>query len=147
MGLISIISKLVGVEAKVEWSRCKKIHMAGPDAWGQYDVFVDSNFNVALFIPGASSSLLIFAGNVVEATVALKYDSDGTVVMNGNLERGDLEWKINPSRILFRGRVLSGKMMSGNVVGAEAFEGDITPLWIDQRARDIARSIAQERDP
>ena len=36
MGIIRLLSKLIGVEKKVKWSQCKRIDIDGPDFWDHY---------------------------------------------------------------------------------------------------------------
>lgn len=147
MGLINLISKLIGVEKKVKWSRAKHITIVGPEFWGQCDVFVDQNFDVAFFVSKADATLHVFVGNLFEASQWLKYEPDGSVSLNKELERGVLEWKINPRNILFRGRMLPpGKTVyHGDVVGAELFKELVTPDWIDQHAKRIVQSIDEKK--
>jgi len=147
MGLINLISKLTGVEKKVKWSRAKRITVVGPEFWGQYDVFVDQNFDVAFFMSKADATLHVFVGNPVEATQWLKYEPNGSVSLNDELERGALEWKINPKNVLFRGSMLppGRTVYRGDVVGSELFQELVTPDWIDQHAKGIVRSIVDKR--
>jgi len=136
---MNLIGKLTGLEKKVKWSRAKHIIIDGPEFWGQYDVFVDQEFNVVFFMPKADATLHIFVGNPVEAKQWIKYESNGTVSLHKQLESGSLEWKINPKNVLFRGRMLPPEkpVYRGIVSESTLFMELTTKDWIDEHAKEI----------
>ena len=132
MDILRVLSKLIGVEQKVAWSRAKKLRVIGPAFWGAYHAFVDSEFNVALFLGKADGSTHVILGNIVEGRKWLKFDETGKLVINNDVPRGGFEWKINPDKVLFRGSGMppGHTIYEGKVVLDEPFEDQIDDAWV-----------------
>jgi len=145
MGIIRLLSKLTGVEKKVKWSQCKRIKVDGPDFWGRYEVFVDSALDVAFFLPKSDFSVHILAGNVIEASRWLKYEPSGKLLNDESIPKGNIEWKINPTRVLLRGRGLppDKSIYKGKVISNNLFYEKITNGWMVSHVHKLQAQMKQ----
>ena len=143
MGIIRLLSKLTGVEKKVKWSQCKRIQVDGPDFWGRYEVFVDRALDVAIFLPKNDFSVHIVAGNIIEASRYLKYDPSGELSNDTSITKGSIEWKINPTKVLFRGHGLppDRSIYEGKVISSTSFHDKITNDWIVSHVHELQTQI------
>ena len=138
MGLFKLIGKLTGVEDKVKWSRSKKIEVIGPDFFGQYFVYVDFNFKVAMFLPKADKNVYVHIGNIVKAKKMIGYNHNGEKILDKTLSEDAFQWKINPKNILFRGTELPPNKLiyRGKVIYSEDFMEEINDNWIEIKAKE-----------
>ena len=145
MGIIRLISKLTGVEKKVKWSQCKRIEIDGPDFWDRYEVFVDSALDVAFFLPKSAYSIHVLIGNVIKASHHQKFVSSGELLTDDTLPKGGIEWKINPTRVLFRGHGLppGQTIYEGKVISDNVFHGKITNDWIATHVHELQTQMKQ----
>lgn len=146
MGIIRLLSKLTGVEKKVRWSRSKRIDVDGPDFWGKYEVFVDDALDVAIFLPKRDFSVHILFGNVIGASCYLKYDSSGELLNQELILKGGIDWKINPTRVLFRGHGLppDKSIYEGKVISSTSFYDKITSDWIVSHVHELQSQLGKD---
>lgn len=149
MGILGFLSKITGIENKVKWSSAKKIKVIGPPFWGQYYIYVDSYFKVAIFLPKADKTLHVFIGNIVKGHIWQKYDSNGVKVHEDNPPKGAFEWKINPRNVLFRGTGFPPEQLiyEGKVVSFESFSEVINDEWITKKKDEYMKMIKQDNLP
>ena len=123
MGLLRLLGKLTGIEGKVKWSCAKIIEVIGPDFFGHYRVYVDPEFNVAIFLPKADKTLHIFLGDIFRAHRWIKCDPTGEKVLDKTPPEEAFEWKINPKNIWYRGTGFppDKNIYRGKVVGSGEF--------------------------
>lgn len=138
MGLLKLLGKLTGIEGKVEWSRAKKIEVVGPDFLGRYYIYVDPEFNVAIFLPKSDRTLHIFIGDIFRAHRWIKCDQAGKKVKDENPPEEAFEWKINPKNIWYRGTGFPPEKPGyrGKVISYEDFSEEINEEWIDSRIQE-----------
>ena len=105
---------------------------SGPEVYGDHNIFVDNEFNVAVFLPKADKTLHVLLGDVLRAKRWIKFDSNGEKILDRNLSVNAHEWKINPKKIYYRGEMLSidNQVLSGKVVKAKDFNEKIDDSWI-----------------
>ncbi len=146
MGLFTLFSKITGIEDKVKWSRAKKVEVIGPSFFGQYYIYIDPNFKVAIFLPKSDKTLHVFIGNIVEAQIWQKYSSNGIKVYESNPAKGGFEWKINPNNVLFKGTGFPpGKLFyEGKVVSFEDFTEEINDQWANDKKEEYMRLMSQD---
>jgi len=144
MGLLKFLGKLTGIEGKVEWSRAKRIEVVGPDFLGQYYIYVDPKFNVAIFLPKSDRTLHIFIGDIFRAHRWIKCDQAGEKVKDETPPEDAFEWKINPKNIWYRGTGFPpGKPgYRGRVVAVEKFVDKIDNEWIDTKIKEYAQMMS-----
>jgi len=138
------IGKLTGIEGKVKWSRAKKIEVKGPDFFGHYHVYVDSGFNVAIFLPKSDRTLHVFIGDILRAHKWIKCDQTGEKINNETPPEQAFEWKINPKNIWYRGTGFPpGKPnYRGKVISSEDFFDEINQEWIDLKIKEQIQMMA-----
>jgi len=142
MSLLRILGKLTGIENKVKWSQSKKIEAIGPDFFGQYFIYVDTDFNVAIFLPKSDRTLHVLSGDIFKADRWIKYDNKGNIIKEDNPPEEAFQWKINPKNIWFRGTGLPGKPgYKGKVISSENFDEKINSQWIHSRAKEIISGL------
>ncbi len=144
MGLLRQLGKLTGVEGKVEWSRAKKIEVLGPDFFGQYYIYVDSEFNVAIFLPKSDRTLHIFIGDIFRAHRWIKCDEVGQKVKDETPPEDAFEWKINPKNVWYRGTGFQpGKPgYRGKVISSDDFFDEINKSWIDTKIKEYLQMMS-----
>ena len=144
MGLLRFLGKLTGIEGKVEWSSGKKIEVVGPDFFGQYHIYVDPEFNVAIFLPKSDRTLHVFIGDIFRAHRWIKCDQAGKKVKDETPPEEAFEWKINPKNIWYRGTGFpTGKPgYRGKVVSSEDFLDKINREWIDSKIKEYVQMMA-----
>jgi len=144
MGLLRLLGKLTGIEGKVEWSRAKKIEVLGPEFLGQYYIYVDPEFNVAIFLPKSDRTLHIFVGDIFRAHRWIKCDQTGNKVKDENPPAEAFEWKINPKNIWYRGTGFPpGKPgYRGKVISSEDFVDEIDEKWLDARIKEYVQMMS-----
>jgi len=135
----------MGIEGKVQWSRAKKIEVVGPDFFGQYYVYVDQNFNVAIFLPKSDRTLHIFVGDIFRAHRWIKCDQVGEKVKYETPPKEAFEWKINPKNISYRGTGFPPGRPGyrGRVVSSEDFSGEISEEWIDSKTKEYIQMMCE----
>lgn len=143
MGLMRILGKITGIEDKFKWSRQKKIHVFGPPIYGSHHVYVDSDFTVAVFLPKSDLTLHVFVGDIFNANLWLKYESDGSKVLERNLSKKSHQWKINPTVILYRGNMFSPEqpVYKGKVMEYWDFKQIISDQWIDKKKEEYLKKM------
>ena len=144
MGLLRLLGKLTGVENKVEWSRAKLIEAVGPDFFGHHYVYVDPEFNVAIFLPKSDQTLHIFVGDIFRAHRMVNCDQSGEKINDETTPEGAFEWKINPKNIWYRGTGFPpGKPgYRGKVISSEDFFYPINKKWIDLNIKKQVEMMA-----
>jgi len=144
MGLLKFLGKLTGIEGKVEWSRAKKIEVVGPDFLGQYFIYVDPEFNVAIFLPKSDRTLHIFVGDIFRAHRWIKCDPTGEKVKDETPPEEAFEWKINPKKIWYRGTGFPpGKpVYRGKVIASEEFFDKINKKWLDTKIKEYVKMMS-----
>ena len=142
----NIIGKSTGIERKVKWSRGKMIQVYGPPFFGDYNIFVDFDFNVAVFLPKDDKTLHVFVGNIVKANRWMKFDSNGNKVLDKILSEGSFEWKINPKTILYRGKMLPPDQLvyKGRVINYQDFTEKIDDNWIFSMKNKFMKYMKRE---
>lgn len=128
----NILGKITGIEKKVKWSRAKIIQVNGPPIYGNHNIFVDPNFNVAVFLPKSDKTLHVLVGDILKANRWLKFDINGKKLFDKKLSERDHEWQINPKNILYRGRMFSSEqpVYRGKVITFKDFNVEITDEWL-----------------
>jgi len=144
MGLLKFLGKLTGVEGKVEWSRAKKIQVVGPDFLGQYFIYVDPKFNVAIFLPKSDKTLHIFIGDIFRAHRWIKCDRGGQKVKDEIPPEEAFEWKINPKNIWYKGTGFPPDKPGyrGKVISSEDFFDEIDKEWLDTKIKDYVKMMS-----
>jgi hypothetical protein len=144
MGLLKFFGKLTGIEDKVKWSRSKKIEVVGPDFFGQYYIYVDSEFNVAIFLPKSDRTLHIFVGDIFRAHRWIKYDQTCKKVKDETPPEEAFEWKINPKNIRYRGTGFPPDKPGyrGKVISSEDFFDEINQKWINLKIEEQFEMMA-----
>ena len=144
MGLLKFLGKLTCIEGKVEWSRAKKIEVVGPDFLGQYCIYVDPEFNVAIFLPKSDRTLHILVGDIFRAHRWIKCDPTGEKVKDETLPDEAFEWKINPKNIWYKGTGFPpGKPgYHGKVVASEEFLDKINEEWMDTKIKEYVKMMS-----
>lgn len=79
----------------------------GKDPFGYHYVFIDSNFNVAVFLPKGDLTQHVMIGDITNANRWLKFDSKGNLEFDEAVSKKFHEWKINPKTIMHRGDIRS----------------------------------------
>jgi len=125
MGLLRLLGKLTGTEGKVKWSQSKKIEVVGPDFFGQYFIYVDPDFNVAIFLPKADRTLHIFVGDIFRAHRWIKCDQGGEKIK----DRGT---GFPPGKPGYRGKVIS----------SEDFFDEINEEWINSKIKEYVHMLS-----
>ena len=140
------IGKLTGIEDKVKWSQAKKIEVVGPDFFGQYFIYVDQHFNVAIFLPKADRTLHIFVGDIFRAHRWIKCDQNGKKIKDETPPEEAFQWKINPKNIWYRGTGLpiDKPGYHGKVISFEVFFDDINEEWINLRIKDYIHLMSTQ---
>lgn len=143
MGLLRFLGKLTGIEDKVKWSQSKKIEVIGPDFFGQYFVYVDPDFNVAIFLPKSDKTLHIFLGDIFRAHRWIKCDQSGKKIKNETPPEQAFQWKINPKNIWYRGTGLPPDKPGyrGKVISFEDFFDEINEEWINSRIEEYIQMM------
>ena len=138
MGLLRLLGKLTGIEGKVEWSRSKKFEVVGPDIFGQYYIYVDPEFHVAIFLPKSDRTLHIFVGDIFRAHRWIKCNEAGEKVKDETPPEEAFEWKINPKNIWYRGTgfPLGRPGYRGKVISSEDFFDEIDKEWIESKIKE-----------
>jgi len=138
MGLLRLLGKLTGIEDKVEWSRSKKLEVVGPDFLGQYYIYVDPEFNVAIFLPKSDRTLHIFIGDIFRAQRWIKCNEAGEKVKDETPPEEAFEWKINPKNIWYSGSGFpSGRPgYRGKVISSEDFFDEIDKEWVESKINE-----------
>ena len=138
MGLLRLLGKLIGIEDKVKWSQSKKIEAIGPDFFGQYFIYVDTDFNVAIFLPKSDKTLHIFLGDIFRANRWIKCDPTGEKVIDETPPSEAFELKINPKNIWYRGTGFPPDKPGyrGKVVSFIDFYDEINEEWINSRIEE-----------
>ncbi len=128
----SVLGKMTGIESKVKWSQRKMMQVYGPPIYGDHNIFVDGDFNVAAFLPKGDKTLHVLAGDIVKANRWLKFDSNGNQAFDKKLSETAHEWKINPNTILYRGRMFPPEQpfYKGKVLSFKEFDEEITEEWL-----------------
>ncbi len=144
MGLLRLLGKMIGVESKVEWSKAKKIEVLGPDFLGQYYIYVDPEFNVAIFLPKSDRTLHIFVGDIFRAHRWIKCDQTGKKVKDENPPPEAFEWKINPKNVWYRGTGFPPGRPGyrGRVISSEDFFDEINRKWVDFKIKEYVQIIS-----
>lgn len=144
----NILGKLTGVEAKVEWSKAKKIEAVEPYMYGQHFIYVDSDFNVAIFMPKADKTIHVFCGDIFRADRWLKFNSDGSKEIDKTLDKKSHEWKINPKNIYYRGRMLppDQPVYKGIVQKYDSFNETINDDWIVNKKDDLLKQMGKTQN-
>jgi hypothetical protein len=134
----SILGDLTGIENKVRWSQSKKIEIIGPDFLGHHFIYVDPNFNVALFLPKADRTLHIFIGDILRAHRWIKCDQGGRKIIDETPPEEAFQWKINPKNIWYRGTGFPSDKPGhrGEVISSEHFYDEINEEWINNRIKE-----------
>lgn len=124
----NVLGKITGIERKVKWSQRKMIQVYGPPLYGDHNIFVDSSFKVAVFLPKGDKTLHVLVGDIVKANRWLKFYTNGNQLFDKKLSERDHEWKINPKNILYRGDMFSPEqpVYKGEVVNFKKFNEEIT---------------------
>ncbi len=145
MSLLRFLGKLTGIEGKVEWSRAKKIQVLGPDFYGQYYIFVDPEFNVAILLPKFDKTLHIFVGDIFRAHRWIKCDQAGKKVIDEIPPAEAFEWKINPKNIRYRGTGFPPGRPSyrAKVISSEDFLDEINEKWLDSKIKEYIQMMSE----
>jgi len=144
MGLLRLLGKLTGIEAKVEWSRAKQIEVLGPDFFGQHYIYVDPEFNVAIFLPKSDRTLHIFVGDIFRAHRWIKCDQAGEKVKDETPPEEAFEWKINPKNIWYRGTGFPPGRPGyrGKVISFDDFFDEINEKWLDSKIKEYVQMMS-----
>ena len=155
MRIVKLLSKLLGIAAKVKWSRGKKLEVSGPEAFGVYHIYVDRDFRVAVFLPKADGHLTILVGDIVKGRRFLVYGPDGAKKGEAEIPKGEFEWKINPDRFLFKTAgvprdqltmtLAFGRVCAGDVTWNHAFNGEINEEWLETTKDDYLLQMREGR--
>ena len=137
------IGKMTGIEGKVKWSRSKRIEVVGPDFFGQYYIYVDPKFNVAIFLPKSDLTLHIFVGDILRAHRWIKCDKSGKKFKDETPPEEAFKWKINPKNIWYRGTGFPpGKPgYRGKVISFAEFFDEINEEWIDLKIEEYIKMM------
>jgi len=139
----NILGKLTGIEAKVKWSQAKKIEVVEPSMYGQHFIYVDKEFNVAIFLPKADKTIHVFYGDIFRATRWMKFNSNGSKELDRSLKKKSHEWKINPKNIYYRGRMLppDQPVYKGLIQKFADFNETINDDWILGKKDEIIKQM------
>jgi hypothetical protein len=133
VGLLRLLAIVTDVEGKVKWSRAKKIRALGPDFFGQYYIYVDPEWNVAIFLPKSDRTLHIFLGDIVRAHRWIKCDQSGRKIKDEAPPAEAFEWKMNRRNIWYRGTGFppGRPVYRAKVISSEEFLDEIDEAWLD----------------
>ena len=139
MGFLKAFIKFSGISDNVEWSQSKELVVDGPDFFGLHYVYIDSEFQVVHFLPKLELNLYILQGDPVKGIHEYHIGTDGNLVKERILPKGDTEWKINPDIVYYRLKDGNRKLniYEGKVSFAFPFNGTINREWIMKRASEI----------
>ncbi len=143
MWLVRLLGKLTGVDRKVKWSQNKRIKVDGPSFWGVYEVFVDSELDVAFVLPKSDFSVHILTGNIIGAEHYFKYNPIGKLTSNVSLTEKAIGWKLNPGRVLLKGGALppGQNIYLGKVIDETSFDQKITNDWIIAQVAELQKKM------
>jgi len=144
MGLLRFLGKLTNIEDKVKWSQSKKIEVEGPDFLGRYFIYVDPNFNVAIFLPKADRTLHVLVGDIFRAHRWIECDQTGEKVKDGTPPTEAFQWKINPKNIWYRGSGFPPDKPGyrGKVIAFEDLFDEINEEWINSRIKEYIKMMS-----
>ena len=147
-GLLRLLGIAIGIEGKVKWSRAKKIEVVGPDFFGRYYIYVDHQFNVAIFLPKSDRTLHIFVGDILRAHRWIKCNQAGVKTRDESPPAEAFEWKINPRNIWYRGTGFPpGKPgYRGKVISSEEFLAEINEIWLDSKIAEYTQMMSASRE-
>lgn len=148
MGILRSVAKLSGIEEKVKWSRQKQIMAFGEDPLGYHYVYVDSNFNVAIFLPKGDLTQHVMIGDITNASRWLKFDSKGKLEFDKTVSDKFHEWKINPKTILHRGVAFDPRRSSiyrAKVLHVEESSDQITDDWIKEKIKEHLEKMTEQQ--
>ncbi len=133
MGFLRTLGKISGIEEIVKWSRGKAIEVHEKNVYGQHFVYVDNDYNICIVLAKADGTLHIFIGDIVEAKRHIKYGADNNKMLDRVMESDEMQWKINPNRVLYHGLSMPNKLKvyKGKVISSNAFNKSIDDNWIN----------------
>lgn len=144
MGLLGVFSKIAGTGDKAKWSQSKKIAVAGPDFFGKYFIYVDPNFNVAIFLPKSDGTLHVLTGDISQAHRWIKCDQRGKRLKDKVPPEGAFQWKIHPRNIRYAGTGFPPDKPGyrGRVIFSREFFDFIDDQWINKTIKEHARMMS-----
>lgn len=144
----NILGKITGIEAKVKWSKAKKIEVVEPLMYGKHFIYIDRNFKVAVFLPKADKTIHVLVGNIFNADRWIKYDDKCKVLLERDIGKKSHQWKINPKNIYYRGSMLSPdrSVYSGHVQKSEEFLELIDNVWIKKNTEYLIKQMKETSD-
>lgn len=128
----------------IGWFRSKHLKVEGPDFWGKFDVYIDRNLHIAIFLPKADHSVHVLRGTVERATLHYTYSATGRRTSAVTLFSDQIQWHLSPTEIQFHGLRLpdARKRYRAEVSVAEPFEDTIDQAWITQTLTDMQAQMA-----
>ena len=142
MGIANFLAKITGVDKEVAWIQGKVITALDNSWMGCHKIYVDSNFNIALFLFKLDNTVHIFSGDISNSNYQRKYSQDGILVVERKLESKVLQWKIRPKECIYRGDIVTmngSRMIFAPVLKDESFGGEITGEWIENKSREFIK--------
>ena len=91
------------VSGDTGWFRSKHLKVVGPDFWGKFDIYIDRNLHIAIFLPKADHAVHVLRGTVDRATLHYTYSAAGKRTSAGTLFSGQIQWHLSPTELQFHG--------------------------------------------
>ncbi len=131
------------------WFRSKRLKVTGPDFWGKFEIFIDQNLHVAMFLPKADHSVHVLRGTMARATLHYTYDTTGKRSSAVTMFSDQIQWHMGPTEIQFSGLRFPDKKRRylAEVGTAEPFAGTIDQAWIIRTVKEQqAQMTASQMD-
>ena len=121
------------------WFRSKHLKVIGPDFWGKFEIFIDRNLHIAMFLPKADHSVHVLRGTMERATLHYTYNGAGKRTSAVTLFNAQIQWHLGPTEIQFNGLRLPDEKRRylAEVGAAEPFEGTIDQAWIIRTVKGL----------
>ena len=121
------------------WFRSKRLKVNGPEFWGKFEVYVDENLHIAMFLPKADHSVHVLRGTMERATLHYTYSAAGKRTSAVTLFSDQIQWELTHTEIRFRGLRLPDERRRylAEVTAAEPFVETMDQNWIDHKVGEL----------
>ncbi len=121
------------------WLRSKRLKVQGPTFWGKFEIFVDQDLHVAIFLPKMDRSIHVLIGTISEATLHLTFNASGKRTQTLALHSDEIQWRLNPADIQFLGRRLppGEKQYTAEILTVGAFSDLVDQAWIVRHVQHL----------
>jgi len=127
-----------------DWFRAKRLKVLGPNFWGKFEIFIDQNLHIAMFLPKADHSVHVLRGTMTRATLHYTYNAAGKRTSAVTLFEDQIQWQMSPTEIQFEGLRLpeAKRRYLAEVMAAWPFEETIDQAWIIQTVEELQARMA-----